>query len=122
MNDGRRQRGQKAESRAEDFLRRKGLRPIGRNYRCRLGELDLIMRDGDTVVIVEVRSRASGKFVDPRASVDAAKQRRLIRATRHLLATRPELATRPIRFDVVAISGDDLSGTLAWIPSAFLAE
>jgi putative endonuclease len=122
LNDGRRQRGQNAESRAEDFLRRKGLRPIGRNYRCRLGELDLIMRDGDTVVIVEVRSRASGKFVDPRASVDAAKQRRLLRTTRHLLATRPELATRPIRFDVVAISGNDLSGTLAWIPGAFLAE
>ncbi len=101
---------------------RAGLKPLARNWRCRGGELDLIMRDGDTVVIVEVRSRSSRDFVDPRDTVDGAKQRRLIRATRHLLATRPVLADQPIRFDVVAISGDPGSPELAWIRNAFLAE
>jgi putative endonuclease len=122
LSGDRQRRGQQAESDAEAYLCREGLRPLARNWRCRQGELDLIMRDGDTIVIVEVRSRATSGFLDPRDSIDAAKQRRLIRATRHLLATRPSLADHPIRFDVVAISGHSRSRELAWIRNAFLAE
>lgn len=122
MSRDRKQRGQQAEIAAEAYLCRAGLHPLARNWRCRQGELDLIMRDGETLVIVEVRSRASRDFVDPRDTVNPAKQRRLVRATRHLLATRPALAQQPIRFDVVAISGDPGSGELAWIRNAFLAE
>ncbi len=80
------------------------------------------MRDGDTVVIVEVRSRSSGAFMDPRESIGTAKKRRLVRATKHLLARCPELARNPIRFDVVTLCGTGSGDSLAWIPAAFNAE
>ena len=80
------------------------------------------MRDGDTVVIVEVRSRASGGFMDPRESIGITKRRRLVRATRHLLARCPDLARSPIRFDVVTLCGTGSGDSLAWIPAAFDVE
>ncbi len=113
----RHRRGRSGEQRAQEHLKAAGLRTIARNYRCRLGELDLVMDHAGSVAVVEVRVRKRGDFGRAAASVTVPKQRRIIAATRHLLMARPELARRPVRFDVVGIDDDDLE----WIQDAFRA-
>ena len=108
----------------EDFAARQleaaGLQTLHRGYRCRGGELDLICRDGDTLVIVEVRSRRSPSHGGAIASVGPTKQRRIRFATRHFLMKSPQLAEAPIRFDVVAIdSADPAAPAFEWIRNAF---
>jgi putative endonuclease len=118
----RRQRiGQAAEDIAADFLRAKGLEILERNYRRRLGELDLIARERDVLVIVEVRSRASNAYGGAAASVGIGKQRRLIRAASQLLQQRKDLARMRVRFDVIVVS--DMSSEsphVEWLQHAFL--
>ncbi|RMG57313.1 MAG: YraN family protein [Gammaproteobacteria bacterium] len=112
-NRERRQLGQAAERRARAHLERHGLRCEAVNWHCRHGELDLVMRDGDTIVFVEVRYRSRAAYGGAAASIDPRKQQKLLRAARHYLAglgTQP-----PARFDVVAIEGDRLH----WIVDAF---
>ena len=106
--------GQSAETRAEAFLQTHGLKPLARNWRCRFGEIDLIMRDGATLVFVEVRLRSRADFGGAAASVTANKQRKLLAAARQYLATLKTLP--PGRFDVVALSS---SGAPEWIMNAF---
>lgn len=96
--------GQQAESRAEAFLVAQGLVPVARNWRCRFGEIDLVMRDGATLVFVEVRSRRRSDFGGAAASVTAAKQHKLVAAARQYLAGLKSVP--PCRFDVVALNGD----------------
>ncbi len=112
-------RGRRAEGRAERFLVARGLAPVARNYSCRFGELDLVMSERDLLVVVEVRLRSGGSICSVAESVDAAKQGRIILATRHFLATRPEFLEHPVRFDLVAISGGDGDNTLEWTRDAF---
>ena len=101
-------------------MQRKGLRVLKQRYRCRLGELDLVCLDGTTLVIVEVRARAGSRFAGAGESVDAAKQRKLVRATRHLLMTHPRWSDRPMRFDVFCIDDIDKAvPTIRWIKNAF---
>ncbi|APZ42133.1 YraN family protein [Acidihalobacter ferrooxydans] len=113
----RRERGDAAERRALAHLRRQGLRLLASNYQCRAGEIDLVMRDGAHLVFVEVRQRSNPRFGGALASVDAAKQRRLVATARHYLHTTG--ADAPARFDVVAI---DAADTLQWIRDAFRAD
>lgn len=109
--------GAKNERIAERYLIDRGLRLLARNHRCRLGELDLVMRDGDTLVFVEVRYRRSARYGTPAETVDYHKQRRLAAVAGHFLQTHPtELACR---FDVVAIAGPD---RIQWIKNAFNAD
>ncbi len=115
----RQRRGDEAEAGALDLLRQRGLRLVERNYRCRLGELDLVMLDGDTLVVIEVRRRSRGDYGSAAESIDRHKQQRLLRATQHLLTQRPRLAARACRFDVVAFNGDDKP---QWIRDAFRVE
>lgn len=96
-----------------------GLQLITRNYRCKLGELDLVMLDGNTLVLVEVRTRARSDYGGAAASVDWAKQRRLVRAAEHFLMKRAELRRYPARFDVVAITTGSPEAKVDWIKSAF---
>lgn len=98
--------GRDAEARALTFLLRQGLTLIEKNFRCRVGEIDLIMRDAHTLVFIEVRSRKDRRFGGAAASVGPVKQQRLWRsATFYLLRFRK----LPVcRFDLVAIDGDDL--------------
>jgi putative endonuclease len=112
-------RGPAAEDAACRWLETQGLRLVTRNYRCRLGEIDLVMRDGDVLVFVEVRARAGERFGGAAASVGFAKQRRLIAAARHFLMIHPREAERPMRFDVVAISGPAGQNETRWIRGAF---
>ncbi len=107
--------GSAAEDEALRFLQQRGLRLLARNWRCKLGELDLVMQDGDTVAVIEVRSRARSDWGTAAETVDARKQARLVRATRLWLARRPELAEQPLRFDVVTLD----AGNLDWRREAF---
>lgn len=95
--------GDKAETAALAQLRAAGLTLLGRNYRARGGELDLVMRDGATLVFVEVRFRADGDHGDGLDSVSPTKQRRLVAAARQFLADHPKYARWTCRFDVVAL-------------------
>ncbi len=107
-------RGESAEQQAFDYLTNKGLKPVCRNFRCKQGELDLIMADQQTLVIVEVRYRKTDKYGSAVESITRAKQSRIIAATHVYLASQKK--DRPVRFDVVAISGN---GTIDWIQNAF---
>jgi len=112
----RQREGFAAEGRALDYLLSQGLRPVARNFRVRVGELDLVMTDGDELVFVEVRRRASARFGGAAASVTAAKRARVRRAAQAFLAA--SFGARgwpPIRFDVVAIEGERIE----WIRGAF---
>jgi putative endonuclease len=107
--------GAEAEATAAAFLEHKGLRVIERNYRCRLGEIDLVAREGATTVFVEVRQRASSAFGGAAASITTAKRRRLLRAARHYLSQLRTLP--PCRFDALLIEGDP--PRIEWVRNAF---
>jgi len=108
-------RGDAAENLAAEFLQRAGLTLVARNFRCRLGEIDLIARDGKTLVFVEVRMRSSNRFGGAAASITAAKRAKLSRAARHYLAgvARPPAC----RFDALLVNGTDNS--IEWLKNAF---
>lgn len=108
------ERGALAEDRALAYLRRQGLAQVVRNYRCKGGEIDLIMRTNDgTLVFVEVRQRRSRGFGGAAQSVTPAKQRRVLHAATHYLATLDNVP--PCRVDVVAME----PGRIDWLPGAF---
>jgi putative endonuclease len=103
-------------------LERAGLVLIERNFNCRHGELDLVMRDRDVIVFVEVRYRrgaARSGFGDGMDSVGAAKRAKLVRAAGAWLARHPREARLACRFDVVAVDGEDDAASLEWRASAF---
>ena len=113
--------GQAAENIAADFLRAQGLEILERNYLRRVGELDIVARDRDVLVIAEVRTRSSDRYGGAAASVDPRKQQRLIRTASQLLQQRRELAQLRVRFDVVVVSDIDAGrGRVDWIHHAFL--
>jgi len=103
MDDSRKQLGDAGERQAEDLLRRARYVILERNYRCLLGEVDLIALDGTTVVFVEVKTRTQSQFGSPLDAVDRRKQRQLQRVANYYLS-RHRLHDRNARFDVVAIS------------------
>jgi len=104
-----------------DHLCRQGLKLQLRNYRCRSGEIDLIMRDGETLVFVEVRYRSHDRFGGAAASVDATKQHKLIRAAQTFLVEQ-RLNHAPCRFDVVTVTPHDGVMRVDWIPNAIEAD
>ena len=115
-----RHRGPAGEDLAGRFLLRQGLTLLQRGYRCRLGELDWVCRDEDTLVIVEVRARAANAWVDAVASVSQAKQKRIVLATRHLLMTHPHWAALAVRFDVIGLTHRHSEVDIEWIKNAFI--
>jgi putative endonuclease len=120
--DPRRQRGAASEQLAAAYLQTQGLEVIAHNVRCRAGELDLVCLDRDVLAIVEVRQRSRVDFGGALASVDAIKQRKIIRATQFLIRRRPRWGRHPMRFDVVGIEGlPDGTYRIAWIKDAFRA-
>ena len=106
--------GRAAEERAARFLSSRGLAIVQRNFRTRLGEIDLIARDGATLVFVEVRRRRSSTlYGGAAASVDGLKRRRLVAAA-HIFLSRLD-SEPPCRFDVVALQGEECT----WMRDAF---
>ncbi len=113
--------GRRGEDAAVRHLERLGLQLLERNYRCRGGEIDLVMLDGTTLVLVEVRLRSSSGFGGAAASVGPRKQRRFALAARHLMMTRPAYRRLQARFDVVALEAGAQPGDVRvdWIRDAF---
>ena len=107
-------RGQQTEEQALQFLLQQGLQLVERNYRCKQGELDLIMQDQATLVIIEVRFRKTNTYGSALESITPRKQAHIIAATQYYIIEQH--ITTAIRFDVIACSGD---GTLHWIKNAF---
>ena len=109
--------GLSAEERAAQFLRAAGAQILYRNYWCRMGELDIVAQHGSTLLVAEVRLRASNRYGGAAASITAAKCRRIVLATRHLLARYPALQRLPIRFDALLLTADE--GPIEWLRGAF---
>ncbi|MEM6405267.1 MAG: YraN family protein [Pseudomonadota bacterium] len=108
------QAGAIAEQQASRFLQQQGLTELAKNYRCRSGELDLVMQDRETLVFVEVRQRRNTRFGDALESIDIRKQRRVRKAAEYYLLHHTWHG--PCRFDTIGI---DATGKLHWIQSAF---
>ncbi len=115
----RRDTGDGFETRALKQLEKAGLSLLDRNFNTRYGELDLIMRDTDTVVFVEVRYRRGEDFGGALASVTAGKRKRLVLAARLYLQSHPQLAQQPCRFDVLAFAGPEAQSESTWLRNAF---
>jgi putative endonuclease len=113
--------GREGEAQAAKLLASLGLTVTERNYRCRLGEVDLICLQGDTVVFVEVKTRGEGSLAAGTDAVDRGKRRRIVRAASDYLSARG-LWNRPCRFDVVSVVQRDGRLTAEHIPDAFQAE
>ena len=103
------------ENEAAQALQRSGLEIVQRNFRCKLGEIDLICRDGERLVFVEVRRRSNRHFATAAASVTRRKQLRIIRAAQLYLQQTVGANSTPCRFDVVAF---EVNG-MQWLKNAF---
>ena len=111
--------GRRGERKATRYLRRQGLRVLERNWRCPGGELDVLARDGDTLVVVEVRTSRAGFAGGPAYTVGPEKRRRLERLTRRWLL-RSRWSPQAVRFDVVSVERRAWwSWQISWIQSAF---
>lgn len=108
-----------AEVAACDYLVTQGLTRVTKNYRSRLGEIDLIMRDGSYLVFVEVRIRASSLYGSALESVTKSKQRKIIKTALCYISANNQ-QDQPIRFDVLGIEGTPPQ--MVWIKNAFGAE
>ncbi len=113
--------GQAAEQYAVDYLLARGLKLVERNYRCKAGEVDLIMREQDTLVFVEVRFRKSNQYGSPLATITAAKQNR-IRRTAQLYIKSRALGSPAMRFDAIGLSPSARAASdyaVNWCKNAF---
>lgn len=115
----RRRKGGRFEALALGWLQAQGLRLLHRNYRCKLGEIDLVMRERDILVFIEVRVRGTTSQVPACETVDYRKQQKLLRTARHFLLCNESLATHPCRFDVLGISDTRGLPRYEWIRNAF---
>jgi putative endonuclease len=109
--------GAQAEQTAARYLQRQGLRLLQSNYRCRFGEIDLILKEGETLVFAEVRLRSRSDFGGAAASIDARKQSRLVLAAQHYLAAVSP--TPPCRFDAVLLTSAEGDAGIEWLKDAF---
>ena len=105
-----------AEKYARDYLCKQGLKLVENNFSCRLGEIDLIMRDGEFLVFVEVRARVSNAHGNALESVNYFKQQKLLKTASYYLLIK-NLTNIPCRFDVLALDGHQ--PTVSWIKNAF---
>ena len=107
--------GTQYEEKAEAFLVAQGMRILCRNYRCKQGEIDIVGEHQGCLVFVEVKYRSSRQVGTPEEAVGFAKQKRICRVAEFFLYTHPHYTNRMIRYDVVAIAGEDIR----WYPAAF---
>ena len=108
--------GQLAEQDARAYLEQQGLTWLESNFRCLQGEIDLIMRDQEALVFVEVRYRSDPNFGQSIETISRQKQNRLIKAAEHYLLKKHWVDQYPCRFDVIGLSAD---GETNWIQNAF---
>ena len=115
-------RGAACEAIAASHLEKHGLQIVARNLRCKAGEIDLVCLDGQVLAVVEVRQRRSRDYGGALASVNARKQRKIIRAARFLLERHASRRHLNLRFDVVAVQGTPEAHDIVWIKDAFQAS
>jgi putative endonuclease len=118
MLNRRRQTGEAGEALAARLLRKKGYTIVATNYRTQLGEIDIIARDGGTLVFVEVKARRSDRFGAPKWAVTPAKQRKISMVALYYLKTTGQSAAKA-RFDVVSIRSDSQHPEVEIIRNAF---
>lgn len=114
--------GREAEASVCAYLGKRGMRIVGRNFRARGGEIDIIVRDGDVLAFVEVRLREENGHGLPEESVGMAKRRRIVAAAKGYLATIPPETWREVRFDVAAVDGGGPAPVIRYYPGAFDAK
>ena len=122
MSDERAELGLRGEKLAERLLRSKGMAVVARRYSAPVGEIDLIMRDGETIVFVEVKTRRDDRMSDPEHAVNADKRRKLTRCARGFVNER-KLHDWPFRFDIVSVilpAGGE--PCVKHIPEAFMPQ
>jgi putative endonuclease len=110
MTEKRLKLGRQGEEAAVAFLKKKGYRIIEKNFRCKLGEIDIIAEQGGAVVFIEVKARADHQYGHPFNAVTPAKQRKIIQVAKTFLA-KHRLLENPARFDVVGLTLDPESAT-----------
>ncbi len=115
-------RGRDAEAAAEAALARTGLEIVARNHACPQGEVDLICRDGETIVFVEVRSRADDGAGRPVETISLAKRRRVVLAATDWLVREQRWENAPVRFDVVEVLGLGDEQEIVHLCNAFDAD
>jgi putative endonuclease len=122
VTEARQALGKKGEAAARAYLERRGVRILAANYACAAGEIDLVGREREALLFIEVKTRTSEAFGPPQLAVHQRKQRQIVRAAQWYLAERrlPEVACR---FDVVAVTFlDDARPQIHWVRDAFPAE
>ena len=115
------QRGQWAEQLALDYLVQKKLELLSCNYRCAVGEIDIIMLDHETIVFIEVRYRANNNYIHVLETISEKKCIRIIKTSRHFLQNTRQLSRKPCRFDIITITGENNNPEIVWIKDAFQA-
>lgn len=106
--ENRRRLGTAYEERAAEYLCRKGYRILERNFRCRLGEIDLIAEECGALVFLEVKYRKNNRYGSPAEAVTSAKQRTICRVADFYRMSRRIPESQSCRFDVVAIQGEQI--------------
>ncbi len=112
----RKQKGEQGEWQAQTLLEQQGLCLVMKNFRCKVGEIDLVMTERDVLVFVEVRVRKNARFGTAADSITVRKQTRVIRAAQFFLQTHREWANAVCRFDTVTMTGDQ---SPEWLRDAF---
>ncbi|MDO6562875.1 YraN family protein [Amphritea sp. 1_MG-2023] len=122
----RQQIGKDAEQKALQYLKKQGMKLIDKNFHCRFGEIDLIMRDRDQLVFVEVRSRRHRQWGGASLSVDFRKQKKLIKTASYFLSQQKGSNLPICRFDVIAFEANQDNGSgdscPVWYKDAFRPE
>lgn len=111
--------GKIAEDLACDYLQNQGLKLVTRNFYCRCGEIDLVMRDKEYLVFIEIRSRNTNRFGGGAASITHHKQQKLLKTAQYYLQQNKLLEKIPCRFDVIAILSVQSRAEIEWIKNAF---
>ena len=106
MLNSRQRLGRNGEQAVTKYLKKKGYKILAQNYRCKLGEIDIIAMDGSDLVFIEVKTRSGFNFGSPAAAVTTRKQRQISKAAQCYLAEQ-KLFDSPARFDVVSVLCDD---------------
>ncbi len=119
MPQNKRAIGSRYEQEAAAFLQNQGLQILEKNYRCRLGEIDLIAREGHTLVFCEVKYRYDLGAGDPAEAVDSRKQQTIYRVAQWYMKQHRWPVDTPCRFDVVTVTGTGEKNEIRWLPDSF---